>query len=248
MQMLRDRRKQDVEKVQEVEEPLNSRSMIERRGRLEQVLRENPGLSALIKKSLNNRKEEETRMLENDPRRRCRPGVFFCKKSRDQSSTEDAASLKKLSKLDDEITKRRRCRPGLFWCDKSDASADTDSQTHKKSLDLLERDLKDDMKQETKQEVIDRLIGMIRKEQQDPQKRRRCRPGIFHCVQRDENKNVEILRVPASDNSKAGEKLADDLMESLGNKKVGSLVRIEIIKNRWFFLTGRCTLYKNREA
>lgn len=222
--MLRERRKQDVEKVQEVEEPITSRSMTERRNRLEQVLRENPGLSALIRKSLINRKEEETRMLENDPRRRCRPGVFFCKKTRDQLSSNDAASLKKLSKLDDEISKRRRCRPGLFWCDKGDASADTDSQTHKKLFNLREMKSKDDMKEETKQEVLDRLIAMLNKEQQDPQKRRRCRPGIFHCVQRDENKNVEILRVPASDSSKAGEKLADDLMESLRNKKVCRLV------------------------
>ncbi|XP_031568690.1 uncharacterized protein LOC116303308 [Actinia tenebrosa] len=215
MQMLRDRRKQDVEKVREVQEALSSRSMIERRRQLEEVLRENPGLSALIKNSLNKRREEEVRMLENDPRRRCRPGIFFCKKSRDQVSTEDAASLKKLSKLDDEIGKRRRCRPGLFWCDKNDATATTDTQTQKKSLDLPK--IKDDMKQETKQDVIDRIVSIISKEQEDPQKRRRCRPGMFTCVQRDEDRNVEILRVPA-DSPRAGEKLADDLMESVNKK------------------------------
>jgi hypothetical protein len=184
--------------------------MIERRKRLEEALQENPGLRALIKKSLKSRKDEEVSMLENDPRRRCVPGIFFCRNtkslSRDSDSNEDekrSAALKKLSKLDDEISKRRRCRPGSFWCEKGDALDDTDSETlgqnQKKSLGSLETKAEGDgyiTKHDTTRDAFDRLLNFISKDQQDAP-RRRCRPGLFHCAQGDESHDVEVIRKPA---------------------------------------------------
>lgn len=194
------------------------RHMLERRRKLEVLLKRNPGLRTLLKRVLEKRKIQELKKSQSDAQN-CIPGLFYC---RDESENEEAGRrreiLKKIMNAKREDSSKY-CPPGFFYCPKSG-----NDESERKAGNEKEEFLKEmfpkrftQRGQSTKEmQDLDSIVKLSKKQRE------------YHPRHKAEQHNVEFVREPASvrkvdeadESTKGkrthhGDKLADDLMKSL---------------------------------